>query len=131
MSFAHLTLATPDVPRTAAFFEAAFGWPRGEVPGNTVVEAMWFDVGRGQQIHILYVERAVVSPFEAEFGRHVAMFHPLADFPALKARLTDRGAVLIDPIRATPFERFFFREPINGYIFEVIDAARAVELGAV
>jgi hypothetical protein len=25
------------------------------------------------------------------------------------------------PLRATMFERFFFREPVNGYVFEVID----------
>jgi hypothetical protein len=32
---------------------------------------------------------------------------------------------MIEPLRATPFERFFFREPINGYLFEVIDQARS------
>ena len=39
--------------------------------------------------------------------------------------LLEPGAVLIDPIRPTPFERFFFREPVNGYIFEMIDQDRA------
>ena len=62
---------------------------------------------------------------EAEYGRHVALFHPRSDFAALKARLVGEGAVLIDPIRPTPFERFFFREPVNGYVFEVIDGERA------
>jgi hypothetical protein len=33
-----------------------------------------------------------------------------------------RRSELIEPIRATPFARFFFREPINGYVFEVIDS---------
>jgi hypothetical protein len=33
--------------------------------------------------------------------------------------------VLFEPLRPTPFERFFFREPVNGYVFEVIDQARA------
>ena len=28
----------------------------------------------------------------------------------------------MEPLRATPFERFFFREPVNGYVFEVVDA---------
>jgi hypothetical protein len=27
-------------------------------------------------------------------------------------------------MRPSSFERFFFREPINGYVFEVIDAGR-------
>ena len=26
----------------------------------------------------------------------------------------------MEPVRATAVERFFFREPINGYVFEVI-----------
>jgi len=42
-------------------------------------------------------------------------------------RLAKRGAELIDPIRETPFERFFFRDP-NGYIFEVVDADHAPEI---
>jgi hypothetical protein len=31
---------------------------------------------------------------------------------------------LIEPLRSTPFERFFFREPVNGYVFEVVGAER-------
>jgi hypothetical protein len=41
--------------------------------------------------------------------------------------LATRGAELVDPIRETPFERFFFRDP-NGYIFEVVDADHAPEI---
>jgi hypothetical protein len=40
---------------------------------------------------------------------------------ALRDRLRAAGADLMDAIRPTPFERFFFREPINGYVFEVIN----------
>jgi catechol 2,3-dioxygenase-like lactoylglutathione lyase family enzyme len=125
MSLAHFTLATQHVERTAAFFERTLGYSRNPRPGNSPVDACWLDIGRGQEMHVLYVEGFAASPFEREFGRHVAVFHPLADFPALKARLTREGAELIEPLRATPFERFFFREPVNGYVFEVVDAARA------
>jgi hypothetical protein len=123
--FAHLTLATLDIERTAAFIDRTLGYPRKPLPANVSGEAIWFDIGHGQEIHVLYAEGFVISPYEAEYGRHVALFHPLSDFPALKARLTGQGAVLIDPIRPTPFERFFFREPVNGYVFEIIDQARA------
>lgn len=40
--------------------------------------------------------------------------------------ITTLSATLIAPIRDTPFERFFFRDP-NGYIFEVIPTERATE----
>jgi catechol 2,3-dioxygenase-like lactoylglutathione lyase family enzyme len=124
MSLAHLTLPTQHVDRTASFFERTLGYSRNPVPGNSPVEALWLDIGRGQEMHVFYVAGFEASPFEGEFGRHVALFHPLADFPRLKARLTTEGAVLMDPLRATPFERFFFREPVNGYVFEVVDQDR-------
>jgi predicted enzyme related to lactoylglutathione lyase len=121
--FAHLTIATRDVPRTAKFFEKTMRWPRVPAPANTPGElkAEWVQMSRGQQIHILHVADFEPSPFEEEFGRHFAVFHPAADFPEAKRRLVEHGATLIDPIRPTPFERFFFRDP-NGYVFEVIAA---------
>lgn len=124
MRFAHLTLPTQDVERTSAFFEKTLGYARRPVPGNTPVQALWLDLEMGQEMHVFYVAGFEVSPFESEFGRHVALLHPLADFPALKQRLLAEGAELVDELRSTPFERFFFREPVNGYFFEVIDADR-------
>ena len=125
MPLAHLTMPTREVERTAAFFEQTFRYARGAVPGNSPVEAQWLDLGGGQQLHVFMVEGFEVSRFEHEFGRHVAVFHSHADFADLKRRLVDLGAELIDPLRATPYDRFFFREPINGYVLEVIDEAAA------
>lgn len=124
MSFLHLTLPTLHVERTATFFERTLGYTRGEIPGNSPVEAQWLDMGLGQTLHVFFVAGFVISPFESEFGRHVAVSYPLKDFPALKQRLLAEGAELIAPLRDTPFERFFFREPVNGYVFEVVDADR-------
>ena len=90
------------------------------MPSNIDIEAAWVEVAPGQQVHILTIPGYEPSPFEAEFGRHFAFFHPGADFPALKRRLEENGATLIAPLRATPFERFFFRDP-NGYFFEIIN----------
>ena len=128
MPLAHFTLATRDIQRTAEFLERTLGYSRKPLPANSVGEAIWFDIGNGQEMHVLHVPDFEISAYEAEYGRHVAMFHPRSDFPALKARLAGAGAVLIDPIRPTPFERFFFREPVNGYVFEVIDQDRASHL---
>ena len=124
MSLAHLTLPTRNVEATARFFERTLGYASNPVPGNSPIEALWLDIGRGQEIHVFFVEGFEAGPFEGEFGRHVALFHPLPDFPALRERLTDEGAILIEPLRATPFQRFFFREPINGYVFEIVDQVR-------
>jgi catechol 2,3-dioxygenase-like lactoylglutathione lyase family enzyme len=125
MSLSHLTLPTRDVNATTSFLEKTFGYARIQRPGNSPVETLWLDIGRGQQIHVVYVDGFATSPFEGEFGRHIAVFHPLTDFQALKERLTQAGGVLIAEIRPVTFERFFFREPVNGYVFEVVDQARA------
>ena len=123
MSLAHLTLPSRDVAATAEFLERTLGYPRDRSPANSVVDTVWFNIGNGQQLHVLHVEGFEVSPFEREFGRHVALFFPKGQFPTLKQRLRQHGAELIEPLRATPFERFFFKEPINGYVFEVIEQA--------
>ena len=124
MSLAHFTLPTQHVEETATFFEQTLGYTRVPVPPNVPEPTVWLNIGLSQQMHVFQVVNFTVSPFEHEFGRHVAVFYPREEFEALKERLVARGAELIDPLRATPFARFFFREPINGYIFEVIDQAR-------
>ena len=132
--FAHLTLPTQHVEETTRFLEKTLGYPRKPVPANSPVDARWLDIGQGQELHVFFVEGFVVSPFEAEFGRHVALFHPLDDFAAVRQRITEAGGELVEPLRATPFERLFFREPVNGYLFELIDSERhgqvVVEEGA-
>ena len=72
------------------------------------------------ELHLIEDPEFEPSRFEKEFGRHIAITCGLAEFPRLKERLQARGATLIDPIRDTPFVRFFFRDP-NGYVFEVIE----------
>jgi catechol 2,3-dioxygenase-like lactoylglutathione lyase family enzyme len=126
--FAHLTLPTEHVEETTRFLEHVLGYRRKAVPANSPVDARWLDIGNGQELHVFFVEGYVASPFEAEFGRHVALFHPLADFPALRARVNEAGGEIVASLRPTPFERLFFREPINGYLFEVIDDARHRQL---
>jgi len=125
MSLAHLTLATRQVQKTATFLEETLGYPRDPMPTNIPDEAAWLNLGRGQQIHLVHVDGFEVSPFEREFGRHVAVYYPRAQFESLKQRLAQRGAELIAPLRTAPFERFFFRDPVNGYVFEVIDDVRS------
>jgi catechol 2,3-dioxygenase-like lactoylglutathione lyase family enzyme len=120
MSLAHLTLPTLDVERTARFFEQTLGYTRDSSPANSPVETVWLATGRGQQMHIVYLAGFEASPFEGEFGRHIAIFRQAEEMAALKERLLAAGAHLMQPLRASAHERFFFREPVNGYVFEVI-----------
>ena len=122
--FAHLTLPTRRAEETTRFLETTLGYRRKAVPANSPVEATWLDIGHGQELHVFYVEGYEISPFEAEFGRHVALFHPREDFPAVRQRIVAAGGELVEPLRATSFARFFFREPVNGYLFELIELDR-------
>ena len=119
MAIAHFTLATRNVRRASQFFAATLGWQSLERPSNIPLPAAWLAIATGQELHLVEVPDYEPSPFEREFGRHIAVTIPLADFPALKERLLQQGAQLVDPLRPTPVERFFFRAP-DGYLFEVI-----------
>ena len=44
----------------------------------------------------------------------------------LKQRLQEHGAEVFAAARATPFDRFFFRDG-DGYVFEVVETERAPE----
>jgi hypothetical protein len=123
MSLAHLTLPTLAVERTARFLEHTLGYTRDPAPANSPVETVWLATGDGPQMHIVYVEGFEVSPFEGEFGRHIAVFCPAQEITALRERLLAAGAHLMQPLRPSAQDRFFFREPVNGYVFEVIAQA--------
>jgi catechol 2,3-dioxygenase-like lactoylglutathione lyase family enzyme len=119
MGIVHITLAVRDVRRTSQFVAAALGWRPLERPNNIAVAAAWLEIAPGQELHLVQVADFEPSPFEREYGRHIAATYPREGFAGLKARLCEEGAEVIAPLRETPFERFFFRSP-DGYVFEVI-----------
>jgi catechol 2,3-dioxygenase-like lactoylglutathione lyase family enzyme len=120
VGLAHITLATRDVTRSAGFFRDALGWQPVARPGNINTNAAWLEIAPGIELHLIEDPEFEPSPFEREFGRHIALTSALADFPQLKERLQAQGAKLIEPLRETPFHRFFFRDP-DGYMFEVVE----------
>ena len=126
MAIAHVTLATRDLRRSVAFFQATLDWRPIDRPGNIGAPAAWLEIAEGQELHLLEVATFEPSAFEREYGRHIAVSFPLAGFPLLKQRLEQNGAELIAATRPTPFERFFFRDP-NGYVFEIVAAEREPE----
>src|SRR5579872_5489083 len=106
MAIAHFTLATRDVPRSARFFEEVLGWRPVRRPVNIARPAAWLEISPGQELHLVEVADFEPSPFEREFGRHIALSFPQASLPRLKDELAQRGVEVIPPIRETPFERF-------------------------
>jgi catechol 2,3-dioxygenase-like lactoylglutathione lyase family enzyme len=126
MALAHVTLATRDVTRSANFFREVMGWTAIGRPGNNAVMTVWLQIAPGQELHLVEVPEFQPSTFEQEYGRHIAVSVPRSSFPALKERLFAHGVEVTEPLRATPFLRFFFRDP-NGYLFEVLEDERVEE----
>ncbi len=120
MAIVHIALATRDLGRSARFFEEALGWRAIDRPGNIAVPSAWLEIAPGQEVHLLEVADFEPSAFEREYGRHLAVSFPRSSFPQLKERLARLGAEVFEAERATPFARFFFRDP-NGYVFEVVE----------
>ncbi len=120
MTFAHLTLAVKDAFTAAHFFQKTLGWKIVRLPQNVDLVAAWLEIAPGQQLHLLQIEGGRTGSSDTEYGRHFAVFYPGSQFANLKQRLVAEGATLVDPLRPTPFERFFFQDP-DGYSFEVID----------
>jgi catechol 2,3-dioxygenase-like lactoylglutathione lyase family enzyme len=127
MAIAHITLATRDVVRASHFFASALGWQVLNRPNNIAVAAAWLEIAPSQELHLVQISDFAPSPFEREYGRHIAIRYPGAGFSDLKDRLRRLGAEVVAPLRETPFERFFFTNP-DGYVFEVItdDAEKEV-----
>jgi catechol 2,3-dioxygenase-like lactoylglutathione lyase family enzyme len=118
VTLSHLTLPTRDVQATASFLEKTLGYTRIPPPPNSPPETVWLNIHNGQQIHVVFEAGFALPPFEGEFG-HIAVFHPAAQFAELKKRLERLGARVFEPAHPSRFARFFFREPVNGYVFEV------------
>ena len=127
-TFAHFTFATRDVARAAKFYELTFGWHPLHRPQNIEMPAAWLEIAPLQEVHFLQIPDFEISNHEAEFGRHIALAYPRSEFTSLKQRLVEHGAELVEPMRETPFERFFFRD-LDGYVIEVVDADHEPERG--
>jgi hypothetical protein len=113
-----VTLPTRDVEATASFLEQALGYKRAAQPADSRAETAWLNVQNGQQIQVVFGEGFTVSPFDGDIG-HITVFHPATQFAELKQQLERLGAQVFDPERRSRVARFFFREPVNGYVFEV------------
>ena len=91
MGLAHITLATRDVARSRGFFEDVLGWRQAARPGNIATNAAWLEIASGIELHLIEDPDFEPSPFEKEFGRHIAVTFALAEFPRLKELLQSRA----------------------------------------
>lgn len=118
----HLAIFVADVERSAAFYEAVFGFGRVPEPFHDG-RHIWLAIGHGLSLHI--VGNAEASR-EHELSHHTA-FRTDA-FDALRKRLetmgvpfeNGRGEAAVN-IRGDGVQQIYFRDP-DGYWIEVNDA---------
>jgi catechol 2,3-dioxygenase-like lactoylglutathione lyase family enzyme len=121
VSNSHVKLPARDVEATASFLEKALGYTRVAEPTDSPAETACLSIHTGQQIQVVFVEGFTASPFDGDIG-HITVFHPATQFAELKQQLERLGAQVFDPQHRSRVARFFFREPVNGYVFEAYAA---------
>jgi catechol 2,3-dioxygenase-like lactoylglutathione lyase family enzyme len=83
----------------------------------------WLEIAPGQEVHLIELADFEPSPFEREYGRHIAISYPASGLAVLRERLRAHGSEPVPPQREPNADRFFFRDP-NGYLFEVVPEPR-------
>jgi glyoxylase I family protein len=73
--FHHAGFLVTDAERSAAFYEAVFGWaslPRPDFgfPGR------WYDLGNGHQLHLMQIDKMPGQTDQPKFDRHIALEVP-------------------------------------------------------
>jgi catechol 2,3-dioxygenase-like lactoylglutathione lyase family enzyme len=81
MAIAHFTLAARDVRRSARFFEVAMGWRPIERADNIGVPSARLEIAPGHEFDLVESSVFEPSPFERDYGRPMAISHPVAYFP--------------------------------------------------
>ena len=66
-------VARCDARRSSRFFAAALGWKPLDRPGNIAVPAAWLEIAPGQELHLVEVPEYQSTPFDREYGRHIAI----------------------------------------------------------
>jgi len=92
-SLLHAGLLVSDLPRAKAFYESVLGLRRVPRP-NLPYAGEWYDLGDGQQLHLMQLPNPDAGATRPEHGgrdRHIAL--GVRNMPALKSRLDAAGVV--------------------------------------
>ncbi|KAB7729153.1 glyoxalase [Rudanella paleaurantiibacter] len=110
----HLALHVKDIQASTQFYKEVLGLKSIPVPDNLKAIRSWFDVGEGQQIHLLAGRNTEFT--HDKNGSHIALF--VADIAQSEAFLKQRAITYHKQVRFDGVVQIYFPDP-DGYLFEL------------
>lgn len=110
----HLALHVKDIPTSTAFYHDVLGLKSIPVPENLKAIRAWFDIGNGQQIHLLAGRTEQIV--HDRNGSHIALF--VENIGKSEAFLTAKKIPFHKQTRFDGVTQIYFADP-DGYLFEL------------
>ncbi|MGA0559146.1 VOC family protein [Larkinella sp. VNQ87] len=110
----HLALHVKDIQASAKFYREILGLKPIEVPDNLKAIRSWFDIGNGQQIHLLAGRTETIT--HDKDGSHFALF--VDDIAKSEQFLTQHNVKFHKQVRFDGVVQIYFPDP-DGYLFEL------------
>lgn len=110
----HISIHVKDVPTSAAFYRDVIGLKPLAVPDNLKAIRAWFDLGNGQQVHLLDGRTAQVT--HDKNGSHFALF--VEDINKSEQYLKAKSIPYHRQVRFDGIVQLYFSDP-DGYLFEL------------
>ncbi|RIV19015.1 glyoxalase [Fibrisoma montanum] len=110
----HLALHVKDIPTSTAFYREVLGLKSIPVPENLKAIRAWFDIGNGQQIHLLAGRTEPIV--HDRNGSHIALF--VENMDKSEAYLNAKKIPFHKQTRFDGVVQIYFADP-DGYLFEL------------
>ncbi|WP_338875609.1 VOC family protein [Spirosoma sp. SC4-14] len=115
----HLSIHVKDVPKSAAFYRDVMGLKPIPVPDNLKAIRAWFDLGDGQQIHLLNGRTEDIV--HDKNGSHFALF--VADINKSEQYLKSQNIAFHRQVRFDGVVQVYFSD-LDGYLFKLNEAPK-------
>ncbi|ADB36345.1 VOC family protein [Spirosoma linguale] len=110
----HISIHVKDVPTSAAFYRDVLGLKPIPVPENLKAIRAWFDLGNGQQIHLL--DGRTEQIVHDKNGSHYALF--VEDINKSEQYLKAKNIPYHRQVRFDGIVQVYFSD-LDGYLFEL------------
>lgn len=110
----HLAIQVKDVPASAVFYRDVLGLRPIPVPENLKLTRAWFDIGDGQQVHLLDGRTETIT--HDRNGSHYALF--VENIDKSEQFLKSKNVPYHRQVRFDGVVQIYFSDP-DGYLFEL------------